>query len=101
MTHFRISILKKALKDIDDLAVFISENYQAPLTARKYVAELWFEIRKLEANGESIPVSQYKDVLKYGKNARSIRYKSHIVIYTIQNDTVVIRKITIAALIKS
>jgi len=100
MNNFRIRILKSALADINDIATFISNNYKAPLTAQSYVLGLWTEIRKLSILAETIPVSEYKDVLIYGKNARKIKYKSHIIIYTIQNQTVVIRKITTSALIK-
>lgn len=100
MKNFRIKVLKSALEDIHDVACFISNTYKAPLTAQLYVKGLWAEIKKLSVLADSIPVSDYMDIIVYGKNARKIKYKSHIIIYTIQGNTVVIRKIISAALIK-
>jgi len=101
MKNYKITILKQALNDLDELSCFISDVYKAPLTAKRYTEGLMFEIRSLSKHAESIPVSHNKSVLHYGINTRRINFKKHTVIYTVRGNTVIIRKIIIAALLKS
>jgi hypothetical protein len=35
MKIFQITILKRAIRDLDELAIYISEIHKAPLTAKK------------------------------------------------------------------
>jgi mRNA-degrading endonuclease RelE of RelBE toxin-antitoxin system len=101
MKKYQITILKQALKDLDELSIVISEVYKAPITAKNYTEGLILEIRSLCNHAESLPISINKEVLKYGINARQVNYKKHTVIYTVKDDIVVIRKIIISSLIKS
>lgn len=101
MKKYRITILKQALKDLDELSIFIVGVYKAPITAKNYTEGLILEIRLLSKHAESLPISLKKSVLKYGANARQVNFKKHTVIYTVKDNIVVIRKIIISSLIKS
>ena len=55
---------------------------------------------KLEKYADSLSKSNYKSVLLYGNNARSINYKKHTVIYTVHKETVIIKRVIVASLLK-
>lgn len=101
MKEYHITLLKRSLQDLDEITTFISSTYKAPLTAKKYTDGLLVSIRSLRKYAESIPVSTRKTILeKYGINIRRINYKRYAILYNVQGNTVIIRRIIAGSLIK-
>jgi len=72
---------------------YISEIYKAPLTAEKYLIELYDAIFSLENFAESIRISTKADILAYGLNARTIAFKKLIIVYTVHSDIVLVQAV--------
>jgi len=100
MKQFKVYISEQAWLDIENLTDYISRELKSPLTALRYTNGIIIEMLKLGKYANSISRSKYKSVLLYGNNARSISYKKHAVIYTVQQEKVIIHRIIIASLIK-
>jgi hypothetical protein len=70
------------------------------MTSKIYAQGLVAEINKLSSVALSLPSVHFKQILQYGINARRINYKKPAIIYTVKQETVIIRRIIIASLIK-
>jgi hypothetical protein len=70
------------------------------MTSKIYAQGLVAEINKLSSVALSLPSVHFKQILQYGINARRINYKKYAIIYTVQQETVIIRRIIVASLIK-
>ena len=101
MRKYVIRISNTAQNDIFEIIDYISEIYKAPLTAEKYLIQLYDAIFSLENFAESIAVSTQNDIIKYGLNARSISSKKLIIVYTVHSRVVLVRAIIPGALINS
>jgi len=100
MKKFKIFLTSDARSDLKDISFYISDVLKAPLTSKKYAQGLVAEINKLGSVALSLPSVHLKQILQYGINARRINYKKHTIIYTVQQDSVIVRRIIIASLIK-
>ena len=100
MRKYVIRISNTAQNDIFEIIDYISEIYKAPLTAEKYLIQLYDAIFSLENFAESIAVSTQNDIIKYGLNARSITFKKLTIVYTVHLRVVLVRAVIPAALIK-
>lgn len=101
MKRYAVRITKSAQNDIYQVIDHISTIYKAPLTAEKFLIELYDTIFSLENNAESIQVSTKSDILKYGINARSIVFKKLIIVYTVKGNIAFVQAVISGALIKS
>jgi len=101
MKRYAIRITKAAQNDIYQVIDHISNIYKAPLTAEKFLTGLYDAIFSLENSAESIRISTKSDILKYGINARSIVFKKLIIVYTVHDETVLVKTVISGALIKS
>jgi len=99
--RYSIRITKSAQNDIYQIIDYISNIYKAPLTAEKFLIGLYDAIFSLENSAESIRISTKADILKYGINARSIVFKKLIIVYTVHDETVLVKTVFSGALIKS
>lgn len=93
MKKYEVFISDNAQSDIDKLIDHIANEYKAPETAEKYLIGLYDEIVALEKHAASIQVSMRKDILHYGVNARSVKYKKVIIIYTIHINRVIVQAV--------
>lgn len=100
MKKFNVLIAKEARADLKEISYYISDVLKAPLTSKKYAQGLVNTINQLSFVAGSLPFVHHKQIIQYGENARRINFKKHTVIYTVQQKTVVIRRIIIASLIK-
>ena len=100
MKNFEVKISNNAMSDIDDIFYFIDNICKSPITARKYIIGIFSEIRHLKSNADVFQFQEHTSILKYGHNARRINYKKIAIIYTIHNDTVVIRRVIPGGIIK-
>jgi len=101
MKKYDVRISDAAQNDIYSIIDYISEIYKAPVTAEKYLIELYDTIFSLENYAESIAVSTKADILKFGINARSIVFKKLTIIYTVHTNVVVIQAVISGALVKN
>ena len=100
MKTFLVEVSEEAQADIIRLIDYIENTYKAPMTAEKYLKGLYREIFGLENYAESIRISDKKSVLRFGVNARSIRYKNVSIIYTVHGNRAIVRAVTANKLIR-
>lgn len=100
MKTFVVEIAEEAQVDIIDLIDYIENRYKVPLTAEEYLMELYREIFALEKHAESIKISDNKSVLRFGINARSIKFKNIAIIYTVHGNKAIVRALKAGKLIK-
>ena len=96
-----VRISESAQNDIYRVIDYISEIYKAPRTAEKYLIELYDTIFSLQHLAESISVSTKADILKYGTNAKSIVFKKLTIVFTVENDKVIVQAVISGALVKN
>jgi len=101
MKKYVVRISDAAQNDIFEIIDYISEIYKAPLTAEKYLIELYDTIFSLENFAESISVSDKTDILKFGINARTIVFKKLIIVYTVHSNIVLVKTVISGALVKN
>jgi hypothetical protein len=101
MKKYVVRISDAAQNDIYCVIDYISGIYKAPLTAEKYLIELYDTIFSLESYAESIAVSTKADILKFGVNTRSVVFKKLTIIYTVHANIVVIQAVISGALVKN
>ena len=100
MRKYAIIITSTALLDIKNIHRYIAFELLEPATASKYVNNIHDTIKHLSLYGASIAVSDRDFLLsKYGSTVRNINYKKMAVIYTIENNKIIIQRIMAAALI--
>lgn len=100
MKKYNVYISKEARDDLKSLADYIADVLKAPLTSENYTNGLINELFSLSKYAEAIPLSNRQSIMKYGTNVRRINYKKHAIIYTVQGNTVLIRRIILGSLIK-
>jgi len=101
MKKYVVRISNAAQNDIFEIVDHISQAYKAPLTAEKYLIQLYDAIFSLESFAESISISTKSDILKYGLNARSITFKKLAIVYTVHSDIALIEAVISGALVKN
>ena len=99
MKKFKVALSLHAQADLDDLTNFIAFELKSPLTSLRYTNGIIATMKKLSQHASSVSISTHKFVLRYGKHARSVTYKKHTLIYTIQGDYVVVERIIASSLI--
>jgi len=99
MKKYRISISPVAFDDIQDLYYAIVLEYKSPLTAKRYVAGLYAEIKSLEKTAEMFVIRDDRSLLQYGYNVRRINYKKMAVIYTINGSDVYVHRVIASSMI--
>lgn len=99
MRRYTIQVLPEAEKDIQDYTDHIMFQYSMPITANRHKKELFDCINSLATYADSIQVSDKQDILRYGANARAVRYKKMLIIYTLHDTLVVVRAVVPAAMI--
>lgn len=101
MKRYLIRLDPQVNVDIRDVFNKIAYGFKQPLTARRYRVGLLNTIRRLSFYGASIAPSQYRHIQsRYGPKARHITYKKMTIIYTITDDTVLIKRVMPGKLIR-
>ena len=95
-----VRITDTALQDIENIHDYIAYELFEPITADKYIREIYNVIKHLSFYGASIAVSE-RDylLLQYGTTVRNINYKKMAIVYTVENNKIIIQRIMAAALI--
>lgn len=101
MKKYVVRISDAAQNDIYCVIDYISRIYKAPVTAEKYLIELYDTIFSLESYAESVSVSTKSYILKYGLNARSIVFKTLTIVYTVNTNIVLVQAVVSGKIIKN
>lgn len=101
MKSYSIEISLFAQTNIEDYVHFIRDKYKSPLTAERHLVGLYIEISSLRTYAESILVSTKERVLRYGPNARAIKYKKMSIIYTVHNNRAIVHELLPSSMIIS
>ena len=100
MRKYVVKITDTALQDIENIHDYIAYKLFEPITADKYIRGIYDAIKHLSLYGANIAVSERGFLLlQYGSTVRNINYKKMVIIYIIENNEIVIQRITAAALI--
>jgi len=95
-----VKITDAALQDIENVHDYIAYELFEPITADKYIRNIYDTIKYLTFYGTSIAVSERDFLLsQYGLTARNINYKKMAIIYTVENEEIIIQRIMAASLI--
>ena len=95
-----VRITDIALQDIENVHDYIAYELFEPITADKYIRGIYDAIKHLSLYGASVAVSKRDSLLsKYGSDVRNINYKKMAIIYTVENNEIIIQRIMAAALI--
>ena len=94
-----IKLKKQAKNDIDKVYDYIEQMLLAPIAAENFLRGIYAAIKNLETNAAIYSISTYKDVLRYGTNARTVVYRGFTVIYTIHGCFVIVHRIVHGSLI--
>ena len=97
---YHVKLSRKALLDIDKVYDYIEQMLFAPLAAENFLRGIYASIASLETRATIYAVSTYRDVLRYGHNARAVVYKGFTIIYTLHGRNVVVQRIVHGSLIK-
>ena len=92
MTLREVKFTEKALEDLYELDYTIRYNFQAPLTAERYLTGLKQEIQELTRSAD-LSVVQRKLSQKYGIEIRRVNYKGMAILYSIEEEVVIIQRI--------
>jgi len=100
MRKYLVKIDNIALQDIENVHDYIAYELLEPITADKYIRGIYDVIKHLSLYGASVAVSGRDFLLaQYGLTVRNINYKKMAIIYTVDNGSIIIRRIVAATLI--
>jgi plasmid stabilization system protein ParE len=95
-----VKITDSALQDIENVHDYIAYELFEPITADKYIRNLFDVMQHLSLYGTSIAVSERNFLLsRYGTTVRNINYKKMAIIHTVENENIIIQKIIAGSLI--
>ena len=93
MKKYRVKISPEANDDIQGLFNVIAYGFKSYNTAERYVKGLRKTIKDLKNTAGAYRVQTRPFFLQYGLFVYRVNYKKMAVVYTIENDLVVIRRI--------
>jgi plasmid stabilization system protein ParE len=100
MQQFEILVLEEALADIDEVFDYIAYELKSLDTAIDYRLGLLEKINSLKINASIFaPSSREFLKLRYGSEVYTINYKKMVIVYNIDGDTVVIRRVMAGGLV--
>jgi plasmid stabilization system protein ParE len=95
-----VRITNTAFHDIENVHDYIAYELFEPITADKYIRSIYDVIKHLSYYGASVAVSERDFLLsQYGSTVRNINYKKMAIIYTVENNEIIIQRIIAASLI--
>jgi len=99
MTIYRVILKIDAKHDIAKVYDYIEQELFAPYAAENFLRGIYACIANLETNAAMFAISTYDYVLRYGANARTVKYKGFTIIYTIHGYNVLVHRIVHGSLI--
>jgi plasmid stabilization system protein ParE len=100
MQKFEILILDEANEDLEDIFAYIAYELKVPDIALTYYLGLLDKIFSLK-NSASLFAPNTREFLirRYGAGVYTANYKKMVIVYNIDGDTVVIRRVMPASLV--
>lgn len=92
MKRFDITTTPKAQSDVDKLRFAIAFKFRAPLTAKRYVEGLNKKVQSLKVGADAIQIDKVFSA-QYGFDVRRVNYKEMAILYSIEEDVVIIQRI--------
>jgi len=100
MRKYIVRLTDKALQDIENVHDYIAYELFEPITADKYIRGIYDCIKYLSFYGASIAISERDFLLsKFGKTVRNINYKKMAIIYTIENNQIIVQRVVAGSVI--
>ena len=99
--EYTIFLSDEAKRDIDKLGDVIIYDYQAPVTAFRYVQGLLNAIKSITKAPEIFTIQTHQSLQQYGQNVRRVNYKKMAIIYTIHGHIVYVHRIIPSTMIFS
>jgi len=100
MQQFEVLILEEALADIEEVFDYIAYELKSPDTAIDYRFGLLEKINSLKNNANIFaPSSREFLKLRYGQEVYTINYKKMVIVYNIDGNTAVIRRVMAGGLV--
>jgi hypothetical protein len=94
MKRYEVSIMPEAMRDIDNLYIYIAYEIMMPLSAIRYRQGLVKTINNLTYFPQAHAINENKSLQRhYGHCVRTVRYKKMMIVYNIIGDVVVIRRV--------
>ena len=101
MRKYAVKITETALSDIENVHDYIAYELFEPITADKYIRNIYDSIKHLSIYGMSIAVSGRESLhILYGSTVRHINYKKMAIIYTVEVEQIIIQRIVAGSLIQ-
>ena len=98
MMKYKIIRTEQFRKDLTYLLFVITDQYKAPLTAKRYVKGLYEKLKNLENSAGSLPYCRNKSIVeRYGKNFKRFNFKKVSVIFYVEGYNVYLVSIFPAA----
>jgi plasmid stabilization system protein ParE len=100
MRMYVVRISDAAYRDIENVHDYIAYELFEPITADKYLRGIYESIKHLALYGTNVAASERDFLLsQYGSTVRNINFKKMAIIYTVENDEIIIQRIVAATLI--
>ena len=100
MRKYVVKITNTASQDIENIHDYIAYELFEPITADKYIRDIYDAIKHLALYGASVAVSERNFLLsQYGSTVRNVNYKKMAIVYTVENKDIIVQRIMAAALI--
>ncbi len=99
MTGFEIVFTEDAKNDIHNLSEIIIYQYKAPTTAFNYIQGLLDAIKTLKICAEVYSIQNSSYFLQYGLNTRRLNFKKMVIIYTVVDNYVYIKRVVASSTI--
>ena len=94
MKKYRIFFKPEAKTDMDALYFYIAGELMSPKTADNYIDGIIEKIESLMFTAEIYAINHREYIQRlYGPGARTIIYKKMTIIYNVENENVMIRRI--------
>jgi plasmid stabilization system protein ParE len=95
--EFSIFVSEDAEQDIATIIAYIRNIYHATRTSKLFFQGIIKTLKDLQHTALIYPIKEYKSI--FYKNARRINYKGFAIIYTIEEETVIVHRIVHGSLI--
>ena len=100
MKKYQILFKPEAKTDIDTLYFYIAHELMSPRTADNYIDGIIDKIESLMFTAEIYVINTREYIQRlYGPEARTIIYKKMTIIYNVEDENVMIRRIVPSAMI--
>ena len=97
--HYNLTVSDDAWADIDEYIDYITNTYNAPLTARRHYDGLLELLEKIQKNPTINVIRKTASLLQYGYNVRRANFKKMAIIYTINGSTIYVHRIVAGSMI--